>query len=31
MDIGTLLDFTGIRYLWSKISPYMADESVTEH
>lgn len=26
MDIGTLLDFTGIRYLWSKISPYIADE-----
>lgn len=26
MDIGTLLDFTGIRYLWSKISPYIAEE-----
>lgn len=26
MDIGTLLDFTGIRYLWNKISPFMAEE-----
>lgn len=26
MDIGTLLDFTGISYLWSKISPYIAEE-----
>ena len=28
--IGTLLDFTGTRYLWSKISPFIADEYATK-
>ena len=28
--IGTLLDFTGIRYLWSKISPFIAEEYATK-
>lgn len=30
MDIGTLLDFTGIRYLWSRINPFIADEYATK-
>lgn len=30
MDIGTLLDFTGIRYLWARINPFIADEYATK-
>ena len=30
MDIGTLLDFTGIRYLWSRMNPFIADEYATK-
>ena len=30
MDIGILLDFTGIRYLWSKLGPFIAGSYATK-